>query len=105
MKTAPASSERTATRKGPFASLAARVLPDVPGYPLFPLFVLFALNLVDEFDIQAVSILGPNIRDAFGLSNAGLAGLRTAAALPGLLIPFIGILGDRGRRVRMCWIA
>ena len=85
--------------------LVARVIPDVPGYPLFPLLVLFGLNLADEFDIQAFSILGPNIRDAFGLSNAGLAGIRTAAALPGLLIPFIGVLGDRGSRVRLSYWA
>jgi ABC-type branched-subunit amino acid transport system ATPase component/MFS family permease len=90
---------------GAVPRLLSRFVPDVPGYPLFPLFALFALNLVDEFDIQAVSILGPNIRDAFGLSNAGLAGLRTAAALPGLLIPFVGVLGDRTKRVRLVWIA
>jgi branched-chain amino acid transport system ATP-binding protein len=66
--------------------------------------ILFALNLVDEFDIQAISILGPEIRDHFGLSNAGLAGLRTAAAMAGLFIPFIGFAGDRFRRVRIAWI-
>jgi len=105
VKTEPTTTTETAPPTGFLKTLVARVVPDVPGYPLFPLYVLFALNLVDEFDIQAVSILGPNIRDAFGLSNAGLAGIRTAAALPGLLIPFIGVLGDRNKRVRMCWIA
>jgi branched-chain amino acid transport system ATP-binding protein len=81
-----------------------RLIPDTAGYPLFPLMVLFALNLVDEFDIQAVNILGPNLKEAFGLSNAGLAGLRSAAALAGLAIPLIGWLGDRSNRVRLTWV-
>ncbi len=81
-----------------------KLVPDLQGYPAFPLLILFALNLVDEFDIQAFAILGPNIKDAFGLSNAGLGGLRAAAALAGLFIPIIGFLGDRSNRVRLAWI-
>jgi branched-chain amino acid transport system ATP-binding protein len=107
-KTRPRKSEDepvvTATRS-PWQRLVDRVIPSVPGYSLYPLIILFGLNLVDEFDIQAFSILGPEIRDAFGLSNTGLAGIRTAAALPGLLIPFIGVLADRNNRVRMSYIA
>ncbi|HYZ91805.1 MAG TPA: MFS transporter [Actinomycetota bacterium] len=83
---------------------ATRIAPELARYPLFPLLVLFGLNLVDEFDIQASLILGPEIKEAFGLSNAGLAGVRTAAALAGLLIPVIGVLGDRSNRVRMAWL-
>ncbi|MGH7858948.1 MAG: MFS transporter, partial [Candidatus Binatia bacterium] len=85
--------------------LYRRVFPETGGYPMYPLLILFGLNLVDEFDIQALGILGPNIRDAFGLSNSGLAGIRAAAALVGLLVPFIGWLGDRSNRVRMSWTA
>ena len=77
---------------------------DLKQFPLVPLFVLFGLNLVDEFDVQAFNILGPNIRDAFGISNEGLGNLRAAAALPGLLIPFVGFLGDRVNRIRFAWI-
>ncbi len=84
--------------------LAARIAPELARYPLFPLLVLFGLNLVDEFDIQASLILGPEIKEAFGLSNTGLAGVRAAAVLAGLLIPVIGFLGDRSNRVRMAWV-
>ena len=84
--------------------VVGRFAPELSGYALLPLLVLFGLNLVDEFDIQASLILGPEIKEAFGLSNTGLAGIRSAAALAGLLIPVIGVLGDRSNRVRMAWV-
>ncbi|MGH9197123.1 MAG: MFS transporter, partial [Acidimicrobiia bacterium] len=93
------------TRPNPIRRVVNRFAPELTGAELLPLFVLFGLNLVDEFDIQATNILGPNLRDAFGLSNAGLGGIRTAAALPGLLIPFVGLIGDRYNRVRLSWVA
>ncbi len=71
---------------------------------LFPLIVLFALNLVDEFDIAALSILGPEIRDAFGLTNAQLGTIRALPAIVGLAIPLVGWLGDRSNRVRLAWM-
>ena len=95
----------TATRHTLWERLVERLVPETGGASLYPLVILFALNLADEFDIQAFSILGPEIRDAFGISTAQLTGIRTAAALPGLLIPFVGILGDRVNRVRMSYIA
>ncbi len=106
---APARKRAPATKATPApvkpASLVERIvgrfLPELSGHALLPLIVLFGLNLVDEFDIQAFSILGPEIRDAFGLTTTELASIRTAAALPGLLVPFIGFFGDRRNRVRM----
>ena len=71
---------------------------------LYPLAILFALNLVDEFDIQALQILAPNIRDHFGLTNAELGTVRALPVLVGLAIPFVGWLGDRRNRVAMTWI-
>jgi branched-chain amino acid transport system ATP-binding protein len=71
---------------------------------VFPVLILFALSFVDEFDIAALGILGPNIRDAFHLSNAQLGTIRAVPALVGLLIPFVGYMGDRFNRVRLTWV-
>jgi ABC-type branched-subunit amino acid transport system ATPase component/sugar phosphate permease len=69
-------------------------------YGAAPLLLLTALNLVDELDRVAMVTLGPEIQDAFGLSDAalgaiaGVGGLVTfAAAVP------LGVLGDRWRRM------
>ena len=84
--------------------LANRIAPNLADYPIFPLLILFCLNFVDEFDIAATQILGPNIRDAFHLSNAGLGSIRAAAGLVGLLVPFTGYLGDRVNRTVLTWV-
>lgn len=105
MTTGPAAPAETHARPNLVRRIVNRFAPELTSYQLAPLAVLFGLNLVDEFDIWASNILGPNLRDAFGLSIAGLSGVRTAAALPGLLIPFVGLLGDRYNRVRFSWIA
>jgi ABC-type branched-subunit amino acid transport system ATPase component/MFS family permease len=91
-------------RRAPLVGkLIGRFAPELADQNLFPLGILFALNLVDEFDIAALGILGPNIRDAFHLTNAELGTLRAWPALVGLAIPFVGWLGDRSNRVRMVW--
>ena len=41
------------------------------GYALYPLIILFGLNAVDELDRTVFGVLGPEIRDAFGLTNQG----------------------------------
>ena len=84
--------------------LVLRFAPELRAHDLFPLLVLFGLNLVDEFDIAALSILGPEIRDAFGLTNAELGTIRALPAIVGLAIPFVGWLGDRSNRVRLAWM-
>ena len=80
-----------------------RIVPGIGKYGSGPLLMLFGLNLVDEFDIFAFGVLTPNIKDAFGLSNAGVGGLRALAALAGLAIPFVGFAGDRWKRIPITW--
>ena len=41
------------------------------GYALYPLIILFGLNAVDELDRTVFGVLGPEIRDSFGLTNQG----------------------------------
>jgi ABC-type branched-subunit amino acid transport system ATPase component/predicted MFS family arabinose efflux permease len=72
------------------------------GASLFPLFVLFGLNFVDEFDQVAFSALLPEIRDAFGLSDAGILAVSTLTGVATLLVALpLGILADRFNRVRL----
>ena len=70
-----------------------------------PLVILFALNLVDELDRSAFTILVPEIRDAFNLDNQGIF---TVIALVGAISygfqPLIGFYGDRGKRTRLATV-
>jgi ABC-type branched-subunit amino acid transport system ATPase component/predicted MFS family arabinose efflux permease len=67
-----------------------------------PLLLLFALNLVDEFDRVAFGVLGPEIRDTFGLSDSGLVAIGSLAGVTSLFMALpIGVLADRVRRVRL----
>ena len=71
-----------------------------------PLLVLFSLNLVDELDRIAFTVLAPDIRRTFGLSNAALLGL---SSLSGVLIvlgaiPF-AYLAERRRRTTVAGVA
>ena len=69
---------------------------------LLPLGLLFALNAVDELDSTAFAILGPDIRDAFGLSNAATGSIVALVAAVGLLLTLpAGIVSDRSDRVRL----
>ena len=75
------------------------------GAATMPLVVLFALNLVDEFDRVAFTVLSPEIRDAFGLSDSGIVGIASVAGLTALLAALpIGVLADRVRRVRLAGV-
>ena len=72
------------------------------GAPAYPLAVLFGLNLVDELDQAAFSVLLPNIRDSFGLSLSGvltLVGFVTPVSL--MLGMFVAYFADRGPRVKI----
>ena len=80
----------------------ARLMRITAGAPAGPLLILFALNLVDELDRSAFGILTPEIRDDFGLDNAGILGiiaLVSVAALGGQTL--IGFYADRLSRVRI----
>ena len=61
-----------------------------------PLAVLFALNVVDELDRIALITLAPDIRDAFGLSDAAIGAINGIGAviIVTMAIPF-AVLGDR----------
>jgi ABC-type branched-subunit amino acid transport system ATPase component/MFS family permease len=72
------------------------------GASLFPLVILLSLELLDQATKSAFSILTPNIRDAFHLSNSGILAITAigdAAAL-GCTIP-IALLADRSSRIRI----
>jgi MFS family permease len=75
------------------------------GLPTLPLFVLFGLNAVDELDRTAFSVLLPNIRDDFGLSNAGALSIVSATTIAVLIIAVpLAFYCDRANRVRIATI-
>jgi ABC-type branched-subunit amino acid transport system ATPase component/predicted MFS family arabinose efflux permease len=75
-----------------------------PG-PLFPLTVLFGLNMVDELDRVAISVLSPEIRDWFGVSITVLSIVLVAVVPVSLLLELpIAYYGDRRNRVRLAVI-
>ena len=75
------------------------------GLPTFPLLVLFGLNAVDELDRMAFSVLLPDIRDHFGLSDTGALAIvsTTVIAVLFLEIP-LSFYADRHNRVRIATI-
>ena len=75
------------------------------GVTLFPLVILFAIELLDQATQSAFSVLTPNVRDAFHLTNAGIlliVAIAGAAAL-GCTVP-IAYLADRSVRVRIALV-
>jgi len=72
------------------------------GFPTLPLFVLFGLNAVDELDRTAFSVLLPDIRDDFGLSNTGALSIVSATTVAVLIISVpLSFYCDRANRVRI----
>src|SRR5688500_2537519 len=72
------------------------------GAPAFPLAVLFGLNAVDELDRTAFAVLLPDIRDHFGLSDAGALALVAASTIAVLCIEVpLSFYCDRRSRVRI----
>ncbi|HVJ98038.1 MAG TPA: ATP-binding protein, partial [Acidimicrobiia bacterium] len=72
------------------------------GQALTPLLLLFALNAVDELDRTAFGVLGPNIRDSFGLSNQQFLALVALTLLGGLLLEIpLAYYSDRLPRVKI----
>ena len=75
------------------------------GAPAFPLFVLFGLNAVDELDRAAFAVLLPNIRDHFGLTDAGALAIVSVTTIAVLLIEVpLSFYVDRANRVRIATI-
>jgi len=72
------------------------------GHAAFPLLVLFGLNAVDELDRTVFGILGPEIRDYFGLDNQGYLTLIALTLLGGLLVEVpLAYYADRLPRSRI----
>jgi branched-chain amino acid transport system ATP-binding protein len=72
------------------------------GHALYPLIILFGLNAVDELDRTAFGVLGPNIRDSFGLSNQQFLSLIALTLLGGLLLEVpLAYYADRLPRARI----
>ncbi len=75
------------------------------GLPVFPLAVLFGLNAVDELDRTAFAVLLPDIRDAFGLSNAGALSIVSTTTIAVLIIAVpLSFYCDRANRVRIATV-
>ena len=85
--------------------LGGRLQSATAGAAVGPLVVLFALNLVDELDRVAFSVLSPEIRDDLGLSDSGIVAVASVAGVTALLAALpIGVLADRVRRVRLAGV-
>jgi branched-chain amino acid transport system ATP-binding protein len=75
------------------------------GHAAFPLLVLFGLNAVDELDRTIFGVLGPEIRDAFNLTNQGYLTLIALTLLGGLLLEVpLAYYADRLPRARIAVI-
>jgi MFS family permease len=75
------------------------------GLSAFPLFVLFGLNAADELDRTAFAVLLPDIRDAFGLTNAGALSIVSATTIAVLIIAVpLSFYCDRANRVRVATV-
>ncbi|HEU5083273.1 MAG TPA: MFS transporter [Acidimicrobiales bacterium] len=67
-----------------------------------PLAILFGLNLVDELDRTAFSVLAPEIRDDFGLSISGITAIVGVVGIVAVLLQLVvGFYADRYPRVRL----
>ena len=67
-----------------------------PGLGVFPLISLMLINFFDTFDSATFTVLTPEIRDAFGLSNQAVTGIVIAnLGLSTFLVLPIGFFADR----------
>jgi branched-chain amino acid transport system ATP-binding protein len=75
------------------------------GQAVYPLLILVGLVAVNQLDQTAFAILGPNIRDDFGLSDGGLLTLVALSSIGGLLcsVP-LAYYSDRIPRVALALI-
>ena len=67
-----------------------------------PLLILFGLNMADELDRSAFTVLLPEIREDFGLGTQGILGVVAVAGAAALLLTVpIAQAADRSNRVRL----
>ncbi|MBX3313231.1 MAG: MFS transporter [Actinobacteria bacterium] len=75
------------------------------GGAVYPLLVLFGLNAVDELDRVGFSVLLPDIRDHFGLGDAGALAIVAVSNVAVILISVpLSFWCDRANRVRIATI-
>ena len=71
----------------------------------YPIAVITAFNFVDELDRAAMAVFAPDIRRAFGLSNAALGGIVglqvTLVIILGIPIGYLGTRVNRARLLRV----
>ncbi len=88
--------------RGPFSWVRMRFVTAAGGLTVFPLAVLFGLNFVDEFDSAAFGVVAPEIKAAFGLTNAAFGGILAINFVVVILLAVaIGYVSDRSSRVRI----
>ena len=76
------------------------------GAAVAPLAVLFGLNLVDELDRIAFTIMGPEIGDTFGIDDGDVIVISTLVAIAALAVVLpVSYLADRFNRVRLVGLA
>jgi branched-chain amino acid transport system ATP-binding protein len=72
------------------------------GASIVPLVVLFGLNLVDELDRIAFTVMGPEIGDTFGIKDGDVIIISTLVAIAALAVVLpVSFLADRFNRVRL----
>ncbi len=87
---------------GPWRWIRNRFVVVAGGLSVFPLLVLFGLNFVDEFDTSAFGVAAPEIKAAFGLTNAAFGTILAINFLVALALSvFIGYAADRSSRIRL----
>lgn len=75
------------------------------GAAVYPLLVLAALNAVDELDRIGFSILLPDIRDHFGMTDAGALAVVSVSSVAVILISVpLSFWCDRANRVRIATV-
>ncbi len=83
-------------------SIRRRLEAVTGGESVRPLVVLFGLNLVDELDRIAFTIMGPEIGDTFGIDDGDVIVISTLVAIAALAVVLpVSYLADRFNRVRL----
>jgi len=69
---------------------------------LGPVMILLAAASIERFGNQALTVLLPDIRDTFHLTNQqAITTVTVVSVLPALLSPFAGFVSDRMDRIRL----
>ena len=102
--TAPATGPAPARGPQPRRSLLRDSRPWMVtgGWPAMPFVILLLVAALDQIDTRLFAVLGPEIKDYFGLDLGAIGALVTFAGILALVIALpIGYLVDRVRRTRL----